>query len=84
MSALSICLQVAIVLCDRQALTPWSRGLVKKLTFLSYSKIPHILWNPKVHYRVHKSLPLVPILSHINLVCSHLSCFFEILCDIPG
>jgi len=31
-------------------------------------EISRLLWNLRVHYHVHKNLPLLPLLSHINNV----------------
>jgi hypothetical protein len=40
-------------------------------------EIPHILWNLKIHDRVHNSLPLIPTFSQINPVHSVPSYFFK-------
>ena len=57
--------------------------------FSANQEIARIVWNPKVYYRFHSSLPPVPILSHINPVHSPTSNFLKnhlniILPSTPG
>ena len=46
--------------------------------FAASQEIPCILWNPKVHYRIQKCPPPVPVLNHLDPVHTPTSHFLKI------
>ena len=58
--------------------TYWLTHSMKLTRFQPVKKFPTILWNPKVHYRIHKCPPPVPILSQLDPVHATTSHFLMI------
>jgi hypothetical protein len=66
------------------AVTPEISNSMEQSPFWGATQDVTRLRNPKVHYHVHKSLPLVPILSQLNPIHTATSSFLQILSNLPN
>ena len=70
------------VLVNAYLLTPWRRVLEKLTGSAASQEIPRILSNLKVHYRIHKCPPPVPILRQLHPVPTTPSHFLQVHLNI--
>ena len=63
-------------------LTPYSSPSWETNRFSASQEIPHISWNPNVHYLIHKCQPPVPILSQLDPIHTPSSHFLKIHLNI--
>jgi hypothetical protein len=57
-------------------------SMEQSLSWKASQEIHHFLWNTNVHYQVHRSLPLDPILSQMNPFPTFQTYFSKILYHI--